>query len=83
MDSRDDPYLNLLEIMQGQNKAANPYLIGIVISANPLLIETNDIQLDRNDILINQDITTFEVNDKVVFLVSNDQEEFILICKVR
>lgn len=124
MDKQDNPYLNLLEIMQNQSKEIpKSFVIGSVLSAEPLSIKVaENIILDREDMLINDfllakynrkikvkgnsingdvspevnlvacDMTDVEVEtledslktgDKVILLLSEDQQQFILLCKVR
>lgn len=124
MDKQDNPYLNLLEIMQNQSKEIpKSFVIGSVLSAEPLNIKVaENIILDREDMLINDfllakynrkirvkgnginegvspevsltasDMTDVEVEtledslkagDKVILLLSEDQQQFILLCKVR
>lgn len=83
MDKQDNQFNNFWSIMDGVNPNVNCYSIGEVISNNPLLVKLNDnIQLDRNDMLIDTTLTSFKIGDRVVFLTSVDQQEFILVCKV-
>lgn len=118
MDSQDNPYSGLVELMQKEGAANNPipYLLGIVISASPLIIQVNKIQIYRRDVLINTallggsqagvtlsgeaeldgaekkdfkltggTLTTgggLVAGDQVV-LLTLDQQQYILLCKVR
>jgi len=83
VDKQDNQFNNFWSIMDGVNHNVDCYSIGEVISNNPLLVKLNDnIQLDRNDMLINTTLTSFEIGDRVVFLTSVDQQQFILVCKV-
>lgn len=124
MDKLDNPYLNFAEMMN-KNKGKNivPFFIGKIISDNPLLIQAGNIQLERDDLLINEfllknhkrkvhiksknmdadldskkdfkvsdidmyesEIETeddFKAGDQVVLLMSTDQQQFVLLCKVR
>lgn len=83
MDKQDNQFNNFWSIMNGVNPNVDCYSIGEVISNNPLLVKLNDnIQLNRNDMLINTTLTSFELGDRVVFLSSVDQQQFILLCKV-
>lgn len=83
MDKQDNQFNNFWSIMGGVNPNVDGYSIGEVISNNPLLVKLNDnIQLNRNDMLINTTLTSFELGDRVVFLSSVDQQQFILLCKV-
>jgi len=83
MDKQDNQFNNFWSIMDGVNSNVDCHSIGEVISNNPLLVKLNDnIQLDRNDMLINTTLTSFEIGDRVVFLTSVDQQQFILLCKI-
>lgn len=124
MDKQDNPYLNLLEIMQNQSRETpKSFIIGNVLSADPLSIKVaENIILDKEDMLINDfllakynrkikikgtsvngsvspegTLTSFDMaegevetledylkaGDKVILLLSEDQQQFILLCKVR
>ncbi len=126
MDNQDNPYINLLGLMRVEGSVNNPvpFLIGKVVSANPFLVQVDNIQLERKDLLINSELLSgtskevsisaesvtgslntehggtldsfnmtngsiininnnFSVSDKVVLLMSKNQQQFILICKVR
>lgn len=114
MDKQDNPYLNLLQIMQNQSKGIpKSFVIGDVLSSEPLSIKVSEnIIIDRKDMLINDfllsnynrkvkikgtsvkgdvspegEVETLEdylkAGDKVVLLLSEDQQQFILLCKVR
>ena len=83
MVKEDNQFNNFWENINSTNKNVDSYKIGTVISIDPLLIKINNkIQLDRNDMLMNTTLTSFNIGDKVVFLVSVDQQQFILLCKV-
>lgn len=58
MDQLDNPYMNMIEIMRHQGSANNPipFLLGRVVSVEPFLVQTEDIQLDREDVLINSSL---------------------------
>lgn len=91
MDVQDNPYMNLVEIMQKEGRVHNPipYIKGKVVSTSPFLVEANSIPIEREEMLINESLLAspniedcFKVGDRVV-LLSEDQQEFILLCKVR
>lgn len=116
MDKQDNPYLNLLQIMQNQSPTISEnFVIGVVVNSNPLSVKVADnIVLDKDDMLINEsllsksnnasgnvlsqgNLSSFEMpsgkiealdesiraGDKVVLLLSQDQQQFVLLCKVR
>ena len=52
---KENPYSNLIEIMQKQGSSSNPpsIQIGIVVDPPPnLIIKVNDLEIDKNNILI-------------------------------
>lgn len=136
MDKLDDPYNTIVQSMREEGAASNPtpFFVGEVLTPNPLLIQVGDIQLEREDVLINEmllsghtrklqlehtsvtgDTTAssggsgyaeyashshsindmaiasgtyitlddFQSGDKLVLLMSQDQQQFIVLCKVR
>lgn len=136
MDRQDNPYLSFVQSMREEGAASNPtpFLIGEVLHHNPLLIQVGEIQLEREDVLINEfllagyerrlqlNVTTatgntdstsggsgddsfashshvvstigikdgayktlddFSKGDKLLMLMSQDQQEFVVVCKVR
>lgn len=54
MSNEDNPYYSMLELMASQGSINNPipFLIGKIISVEPLLLQVNDLQLEREDLLI-------------------------------
>lgn len=92
MDNQDNPFMNLVSIINKKEKN-NTFFIGKVISSIPLKIQVGGIQFDRDDFLINTaylnnnipDYTqsTFNVGEKLLVLISDDQQQFVLVCKVR
>lgn len=86
MDKQDNPYLNLLQIMSNQQPISQPsFVIGKIINNDPLIVAINDnIQLNREDMFINELLLkeAFDIGDKVVLLISEDHQNFILLAKV-
>lgn len=98
MDKEDNPYMNLLAIMRQQGAVSNPvpFMLGSVISSMPLLIQVGEIQLERDELMINTSYLlespvkgldyneySFKVGEQLALLMSQDQQQFILLCKVR
>lgn len=138
MTKEDDPYLSFVGVMQEEGAVRNtsPYLIGEVKSTEPLVVRTEEVELTREDMLINEflltaykrklrlDITQaegvsqsssggsgsgsdsyashnhgmntigipdgtfttledFAIGDLVLLLMSSNQQQFILVCKLR
>ena len=60
----NDPYSSILGTMQTQGAKFNPptLTIGIVISVDPLLISTGDLQLNKSNILISERLIDYKQN---------------------
>ena len=92
MDNQDNPFINLIEIIKKKGKQ-NTFFIGKVTSSLPLKVRVEGIQLDRDDFLINTTYlnnsnpdyshNTFNIGEKLLILISEDQQQFVLVCKVR
>lgn len=80
----DNPYAKLIKMMRVEGAKNNPttFLIGTVKTATPFTIDVSQITLSKDDLLINADILTYTVNDKVLLLPSTDFQQFILVCKL-
>ncbi|SKA99321.1 Protein of unknown function [Caloramator quimbayensis] len=80
-----NPYSELLQVMREQGAKYNPPTIeiGQIISATPLKIKINDLQLDKSDIYINDSIkSSLIAGDLVAVLPMTDRQKFIVLCKV-
>lgn len=73
MSNEDNPYYTLLELMAAQGSINNPipFLLGKITSVEPLLIQVNDLQLEREDLLIS---TRLLDKSKKVKIIANKVE---------
>lgn len=55
MNKEDNPFFTFAEKIKGNNEQ-NLYYIGTVISKTPLIIDIGQLQLEREDILINEQL---------------------------
>lgn len=136
MDDLDNPFITTIKLMRQNGEVNNPtpFFIGEVTSITPLIIQVGDIQLEREDVLINEillagyerklelyttnatgqtvnssggsgyaeyashshgisniaikdgtykTLDDFTKGDKLVLLMSQDQQQFVVLCKVR
>lgn len=83
MSNEDNPYINLIELIKelGSENNPIPYMTGKVISTNPLVVDIGEIQLGKEEILVNKDLI-LEIGDTVVTLVSANKQQFVLLCRV-
>lgn len=60
----NDPYSSMLETMKNEGAKLNPptLTIGTVISVNPLIISTGDLQLNKSNILISERLIDYKQN---------------------
>lgn len=49
---KENPYSKLLEMTKGQKETRDNVMIGAVISSNPLIITSGELQIYNDDILI-------------------------------
>lgn len=83
MNNEDNQFMTLAQNIKNMTSSKQQlFYIGAVISISPLVVDIGELQLDREDLIINKDIVNFNLNDKVV-LITNDQQLFILLCIVR
>ena len=126
MNDNDNPYVSLIEGMRVEGSVNNPvpFMIGIVKSTSPLIVQVGEIEFDEEDLLINDFLLAgykrkvkinassvsgnvitehggtlnsfnmssgeletlddvFKKGDRVVALISQDQQQIVIICKVR
>ena len=126
MNDNDNPYISLIEGMRVEGAANNPvpFMIGVVNSVSPLIVQVGEIEFDEEDLLINDSLLSgnkqkvkinassvsgnvvtehggnlnsfnmssgdleilddvFKKGDRVVALISQDQQQIVIICKVR
>lgn len=79
-----NPYAELVSKIREDTREQIPtyYRFGKVIGINPFRVETGGIILGRADMLKNKDIYSLEIGDGVLLLSIDDQQRFIILCKV-
>ncbi len=85
MTKSDDPFNNLLEIMEnaGEPNSGAPFFIGTVRTSNPLTVEIGDIAITRDNMRINQTLSSgLRSGEEVALLASADGQQYILLCRV-
>ena len=77
-----DPFLELYSLMGEATKIEASFFIAKIISPLPnLIIQLNDLTLDKDDFLISYGLKDIlNINDKVVLLRIDDK--FIILSKV-
>lgn len=79
-----NPYTELIQSIRNDIKEQTPvaYRFGKVVSANPLKIETSGTIQDSFDLLRSNTVIDLEAGDSVLLLPIEDQQRFIILCKV-
>ncbi|ACQ53544.1 DUF2577 domain-containing protein [Clostridium botulinum] len=76
----DNPYLTILQIMKKQGTQETPFItLGKAI--NSTTIQAGDLQLTKDNLLINKDITLNSGDTVAVYPINNGQI-YIVLCKV-
>lgn len=82
------PYNKFIELIRAQGSYYNPitYVNGIVIETLPdILIKVEQMQIDKNDILISENLTkegNLLKGDKVLIIPRVDGQRFMVVCKL-
>lgn len=80
----DNPFIKIIEQIRTDNKEHYPttYRFGRVISINPLKVEVDSLELDKEAFMKSSQITTFELNDDVLLIPIEDEQRYIILAKV-
>ncbi|RXI57234.1 hypothetical protein DP122_00180 [Clostridium tetani] len=80
----NNPYAELIRIMQKEGAENNPPLVGVgvVLSSNPLKIKVSDLILYRENMLVNVDIKELNINDLVATIPIEKNQTYIVLAKV-
>jgi hypothetical protein len=79
-----NPYAELINDIRADIKNLIPVVsrFGTVISTDPLKIETGGTVQEKSDLMKNSAIASFTNGDSVLLLPIEDQQRFIILCKV-
>lgn len=80
----DNPFIKIAQTIREDNKARMPvnYRLGNVTSASPLTVEVAGTSQDKNVFLKNDAITSFEIGDLLFLIPIEDEQKYIILCKV-
>lgn len=85
---QDNPFSKFIRIIREEGAKNNPipYVRGIVIEPMPnLLIKVEEMQIDKNDILINENLIAegyLSKGDRVLIIPTLDAQRFMIVCKL-
>ena len=57
-------------------------MIGKVKSTNPLSISIGELFLDREDLMVNENIKGFNQGDTLAMVLAPNKQKYIVLCKV-
>jgi len=79
-----NPFVELVKSIREDILAQMPvaYRFGTVVSENPLKIETSGTIQERFDLLRSNTVVDLKKGDSVLLLPIEDQQKFIILCKV-
>ena len=81
--SISNPYNGILNIIKQQNNSSSSaVVIGKVINTNPLSISIGELFLDSEDLMVNENIKGFNMNDTLAMILTENRQKYIVFCKV-
>ena len=79
----NNPYNGILNIIKQQsNSSSSAVVIGKVISTNPLSISIGELFLDREDLMVNENVREFRKGDVLAMVPTSNGQKYIILCKV-
>ncbi len=57
-------------------------MIGKVKCTNPLSIGIGELFLDSEDLMVNENIKSFNVDDTLAMVATSNKQKYIVLCKV-
>ncbi|WP_410497021.1 DUF2577 family protein [Cellulosilyticum sp. ST5] len=79
----NNPYNGILNIIKQQNNSSSSaVVIGKVKSTNPLSISIGELFLDREDLMVNENIKNFNKGDVLAMVPTSNRQRYIVLCKV-
>lgn len=79
-----NPFVELVKTFRDDAKAQTPvaYRFGKVVNEDPLKIETSGTIQEKFDLLRSNTVIDLKKGDSVLLLPIEDQQKFIILCKV-
>jgi len=57
-------------------------MIGKVVNTNPLSISIGELFLDREDLMVNENVKEFNKSDTLAMVPTSNKQKYIILCKV-
>ena len=78
-----NPYNGILSIVKQQNNhSSSAVVIGKVVNNNPLSISIGELFLDKEDLMINENVKEFSKGDTLAMVATTNKQKYIVLCKV-
>ncbi len=78
-----NPYNGILNIIKHQNNSSSSaVVIGKVTTTNPLSISIGELFLDREDLMVNENIKELNKGDILAMVPTTNKQKYIVLCKV-
>ena len=79
----NNPYNGILNVVKQQNNdSSSAVVIGKVISSTPLSISIGELFLDKEDLMVNENIKSFKIGDILAMVPTTNKQKYIILCKV-
>ena len=78
----NNPYNQILNILKQNNTSSSAVVIGVVKTTSPLSISIGELFLDREDLMVNESITTFNKGELLAMTPTSNNQKYIVLCKV-
>jgi hypothetical protein len=78
----DNPFSSVVKTIREDNKSPESYRLGTVTSVSPLIVEVSGTSQDESDLLKNDTLTSFEIGDRLFLVPIENEQRYIIICKV-
>ena len=77
-----NPYNGIINIIKQNNTSSSVVVIGKVLTNSPLSISIGELFLDKEDLMVNENIKVFNNGDTVAMLLAPNKQKYIILCKV-
>jgi len=80
----ENPFAKIIQVIRQEYDELSraPYRIGRVVRTDPLRILVAGLEREASDFEKNAALDFFEVGDRVLLLPDEDEQSYIILCKV-
>ncbi len=79
-----NPFATVVRAIRNDSKSQIPtsYRLGTVSSVLPLMVDVAGTVQDRDSLIRNSMLVSFEVGDRLLLFPIEDEQKYIIMCKV-